>query len=487
MAIEASRGRKLYTIVVLGAAVLTGLSLMTGHVAAQTTPSWTYPWCGQQQPYISSIFDHEYPVLNNPYAALTQTPDAWYHVALYNGDRRPDCRYPPWWFEGTPWLPGTPTPTTGIPIDHGVIANYRKCVAQPTPTPTISALCWRYDMHPGWDYAMVFEPVFAVDSGTVGFVGHRCAAGKPYGSSLYIQLDHTDGTYQTRYGHLSVALVQENEAVFKGQRIGTSGRTGLGPTHPHLHFESRTREFIWMDVFYPYGWTSKDPDPWDEWLGPRSERMFEPALWAGIPGPDCDGFGTGGPYFVDNDACPTGCGDLLYADDADPAPEFECTACGTTGYGGYGGTFKHMPPGSGNRATWRFCGVPPGTYRVEVSLPVTSGRAPHEAEYSINGAAALVSQWDAVRAVHREPQWGFDDWLDVGMYPASNVLACGVLQPGVEIQLVDDGEYIDNDPRFVPSVFVVDAVRIAVCPGPFKGATPTPIGGGGRGQPRVGP
>jgi len=259
MAIEASRGRKLYTIVVLGAAVLTGLSLMTGHVAAQTTPSWTYPWCGQQQPYISSIFDHEYPVLNNPYAALTQTPDAWYHVALYNGDRRPDCRYPPWWFEGTPWLPGTPTPTTGIPIDHGVIANYRKCVAQPTPTPTISALCWRYDMHPGWDYAMVFEPVFAVDSGTVGFVGHRCAAGKPYGSSLYIQLDHTDGTYQTRYGHLSVALSAGERSCLQGpahRHVRSNGpradasTPALRVADSRVHMDGRFLP-LWLDIERP--------------------------------------------------------------------------------------------------------------------------------------------------------------------------------------------------------------------------------------------
>jgi murein DD-endopeptidase MepM/ murein hydrolase activator NlpD len=57
------------------------------------------------------------------------------------------------------------------------------------------------------------------------------------GMGLVIYLRHA-GEYVTVYGHLDEVLVGEGEAVSAGQRIATSGNTGIS-TGPHLHFEIR--------------------------------------------------------------------------------------------------------------------------------------------------------------------------------------------------------------------------------------------------------
>ncbi|WMJ82940.1 M56 family metallopeptidase [Oscillospiraceae bacterium LTW-04] len=76
-------------------------------------------------------------------------------------------------------------------------------------------------------------PVVAAQDGTVAFKNTQSVPGEGYG--YYIIVDHGGGIV-TMYAHLSKILVQENEAVVKGQKIGEVGTTG-GTTGPHVHFE----------------------------------------------------------------------------------------------------------------------------------------------------------------------------------------------------------------------------------------------------------
>jgi len=80
--------------------------------------------------------------------------------------------------------------------------------------------------HDGLDIAVpVGTPVLSVDDGEVE------AENNGYGLTLVIK--HRWG--KTTYGHLSERLVQEGDKVVKGQKIASSGNTGLS-TGPHLHF-----------------------------------------------------------------------------------------------------------------------------------------------------------------------------------------------------------------------------------------------------------
>lgn len=81
-------------------------------------------------------------------------------------------------------------------------------------------------------------PVYASKSGRVTFVGTQGGYGN------YIRLDHPDGT-NTRYAHLTEARVKMGQWAWRGQLIGTVGKTGNadGPSIlPHLHYEIRRQE-----------------------------------------------------------------------------------------------------------------------------------------------------------------------------------------------------------------------------------------------------
>jgi murein DD-endopeptidase MepM/ murein hydrolase activator NlpD len=86
--------------------------------------------------------------------------------------------------------------------------------------------------HTGLDIAVTIgTPVRAVGGGTVLDVG----ADPEYGQ--FILLGHPEG-YQTKYGHLSRALVSPGALVSAGDVIGLSGNSGRS-TAPHLHLEIR--------------------------------------------------------------------------------------------------------------------------------------------------------------------------------------------------------------------------------------------------------
>jgi murein DD-endopeptidase MepM/ murein hydrolase activator NlpD len=79
-------------------------------------------------------------------------------------------------------------------------------------------------------------PVKAAASGTVSFAKFAMANSGygGYGNAVVIQ--HTDGTTQALYGHLSALNVKEGDVVKAGQIIGAMGKTGLH-SGTHLHFQ----------------------------------------------------------------------------------------------------------------------------------------------------------------------------------------------------------------------------------------------------------
>ncbi len=86
--------------------------------------------------------------------------------------------------------------------------------------------------HPGIDIrAEIGTPVYAARDGQVLEVGVL----NLYGN--YIIIKHR-GDYQTMYGHLKEAMVNEGQVVKAGELVALSGNSGKS-TGPHLHFEIR--------------------------------------------------------------------------------------------------------------------------------------------------------------------------------------------------------------------------------------------------------
>ena len=90
-----------------------------------------------------------------------------------------------------------------------------------------------YESHTGMDMAgPQGTPIYSTGTGTVHQVT-RSSGG--YGNSIIIQ--HEYG-YFTLFAHLTSINVRKGEQVYRGQRIGTMGRTGR-TTGSHLHYEVR--------------------------------------------------------------------------------------------------------------------------------------------------------------------------------------------------------------------------------------------------------
>ena len=88
------------------------------------------------------------------------------------------------------------------------------------------------DFHLGIDIPdELGSPIWAADGGEVIWVGDTPS----YGISVRIQ--HTDGI-MTVYAHLDTTSVKVGDKVYRGQTVGTMGRTGVA-TGNHLHFEVR--------------------------------------------------------------------------------------------------------------------------------------------------------------------------------------------------------------------------------------------------------
>jgi murein DD-endopeptidase MepM/ murein hydrolase activator NlpD len=85
-------------------------------------------------------------------------------------------------------------------------------------------------MHAGIDFGAAWgSPIFAVNDGTVSYVGRHGGHGN------YVRLEHGGGL-ATGYAHMSRFAVSPGAHVRAGQVIGYVGSTGLS-TGPHLHYE----------------------------------------------------------------------------------------------------------------------------------------------------------------------------------------------------------------------------------------------------------
>lgn len=65
----------------------------------------------------------------------------------------------------------------------------------------------------------------------------RIVGWDPRGYGRFVVIRHDNGL-ETVYGHLSMALFDENERIFAGEVLGLGGNTGRS-TGPHLHWELR--------------------------------------------------------------------------------------------------------------------------------------------------------------------------------------------------------------------------------------------------------
>lgn len=91
-----------------------------------------------------------------------------------------------------------------------------------------------YDGHRGMDIAGPYgTPIVASESGTVIEANNYDSWGQSWG---YYVLIYHNGTYTTRYAHMSSLAVSNGQYVEKGQIIGYEGATG-NVTGPHLHYE----------------------------------------------------------------------------------------------------------------------------------------------------------------------------------------------------------------------------------------------------------
>jgi murein DD-endopeptidase MepM/ murein hydrolase activator NlpD len=118
------------------------------------------------------------------------------------------------------------------------------------PSPITSLFGWRIHpisgnakMHTGTDIAAPEgTPVLAAMAGKVLLADYLGGYG------LTIALEHSDGTQQTLYGHLSEIFVKPGELIQQGAVIGRVGSTG-NSTGPHLHLEFRQlTDAGWMAI-----------------------------------------------------------------------------------------------------------------------------------------------------------------------------------------------------------------------------------------------
>lgn len=104
------------------------------------------------------------------------------------------------------------------------------------PLPGVSYISCHYGDggHRGLDIAGPYgTAIVAAESGQVLVANNYDSWGDSWG---YYVLIYHNGTYTTRYAHMSSMIVSDGQYVEKGQIIGYEGSTG-NSTGPHLHFE----------------------------------------------------------------------------------------------------------------------------------------------------------------------------------------------------------------------------------------------------------
>ena len=165
--------------------------------------------------------------------------------------------------QGISWTPSAPSEQSVVPplpayfnqkllrpFSRIGLQNVKFIYPLAIPSPISSLFGWRIHplsgasrMHTGTDIAAPEgTPVLAAMSGKV------LLADNLGGYGLAIALEHSDGTQQTLYGHLSEIFVKPGELIQQGAVIGRVGSTG-NSTGPHLHLEFRQlTDAGWMAI-----------------------------------------------------------------------------------------------------------------------------------------------------------------------------------------------------------------------------------------------
>jgi murein DD-endopeptidase MepM/ murein hydrolase activator NlpD len=165
--------------------------------------------------------------------------------------------------QGISWTPSAPSEQSVVPalpsyLNQKLLRPFSRIGLQNVkftyplaiPSPITSLFGWRIHpisgntkMHTGTDIAAPEgTPVLAAMAGKV------LLADTLGGYGLTIALEHSDGTQQTLYGHLSEIFVKPGELIQQGAVIGRVGSTG-NSTGPHLHLEFRQlTDAGWMAV-----------------------------------------------------------------------------------------------------------------------------------------------------------------------------------------------------------------------------------------------
>ncbi len=102
-------------------------------------------------------------------------------------------------------------------------------------------------MHKGLDlYLQTGDSVVSTFDGIVRYARFNSGG---FGNCVVVR--HTNGL-ETVYGHLSKIMVTENQYVQGGETVGLGGTTG-NSTGPHLHFETRYKDFtIDPEMYYDF-------------------------------------------------------------------------------------------------------------------------------------------------------------------------------------------------------------------------------------------
>jgi len=116
--------------------------------------------------------------------------------------------------------------------DPGYSGGFSPC--WPIPGVTYVSQHYGNNGHKGIDIAGSYgTPIVAAESGQVIMGNNYDSWGDSWG---YYVLIYHNGTYTTRYAHLSSLAVSTGQYVSRGTVIGYEGSTG-NSTGPHLHFE----------------------------------------------------------------------------------------------------------------------------------------------------------------------------------------------------------------------------------------------------------
>ena len=132
----------------------------------------------------------------------------------------------------------SPAVATTSTSNSSTTAKWHLPVANPTISSGYGPRPSRGDFHTGTDYAgPTGTPIFSIGAGVVSSVQTFGGPGAWTSYGRLVTVSHGNGV-ESRYAHVSAALVSEGQPVKAGEQIALVG--GLGNvTGPHLHLEVR--------------------------------------------------------------------------------------------------------------------------------------------------------------------------------------------------------------------------------------------------------